>query len=180
VAHSEAEVKALFRRVRDKGGQTYSCVNTKKISYKDSTKTKVVIQPGTTITYTVPRGEGVMVKNPDKPYEFTRSDACLKVKEFYTADLRITGAYEGKPGTKYVGMLGGLELASDCGKYSTDCGSLQGDEGQRFELWMMHQRGELVGKIYEVSFQEITADGSLRFPVGIRLRDDKNTTNVEV
>lgn len=163
VANNEAEVRELFRRVRSKGGQKYSCVNKR----------------GRTITYTVPKGEGVMVKKPDKPYEFTRSDAVLKVKEFYTCDLRIAGAYEGEPGTKYEGMLGGLEFVSDCGWIKTNCGSLKGDEGQRYELWVMFLRGDLVGKIGEVSYQEITADGSLRFPVFQGLRDDKTTTNVE-
>ena len=162
VAKDESEVKGLFQIVRNKGGQQYSCVD----------------KNGKTITYTVPKGEGVMVKNPDKEYEFKRSDAVLKVKEFYTCDLRIKNAYEGKPGSKYEGMLGGLELASDCGKITSDCGS-GFDDDNRFELWMQFLRGDLVDKIAEVSYQEITADGSLRFPVFQGIRDDKTSTNVE-
>lgn len=162
MARSEAEIKAMFRVIRDKGGDVRSAIDKK----------------GNEVTYTIPKGEGGMVKETEDPYEFKRSAAILKVKEFYTADLRIVGAYEGKPDTKFVGMLGGVNLASDCGKYTTDCGS-GFDEDQRFELWMMHQRGELAGKIVEVSYQEITADGSLCFPVYQGIRSDKNTTNVE-
>lgn len=123
-------------------------------------------------------GEGLMLKDPTKPYEFKRSSAVLKFKEFYTADLRIIGAYEGERDSKFEGMMGGLTLSSDDGSTHCDCGSGL-DEDLRFELWMQHKRGELVGKIVEVSYQERTTDGSLRFPVFQRFRDDKTTTNVE-
>jgi DNA ligase-1 len=162
MANSEAEVKELFTAIRALGGEVYSC------------KSKA----GKTITYTIPMKEGCMIKDPEAAYDFKRSTAVLKMKQFYTADLRISNAYSGKPGTKYVGVLGGLVLLSDCGSFSTDCGSGFDDE-MRWELWNLHKKNALVGKIVEVSYQEITADGSLRFPVFIRIRDDKSTTNVE-
>lgn len=162
LAKNEAEVKALFNRVINKGGHKYSVVNMK----------------GVEVTYTMPKGEGVMVKKLKRPYEFKRSDAVLKVKEFFSMDLRIVGAYEGEKGSKYEGMLGGIELASDCGTIKTDCGS-GFDDGQRFELWMRHLAGKLVGGIVEVTGFEVTEDGSLRFPVFQRERDDRTTTSVE-
>lgn len=160
LAHNEAEVKELFQRVRTKGGQTYSVLNSK----------------GKEVEYFCGPGEGCMVKFLDSPYEFKRSSKLLKVKEFFTMDLRIVDAYEGEG--KYEGMLGGVKMASDCGTIKTDCGT-GFDDAQRYEFWMQHKRGELVGLIGEVSGQEVTADGSLRFPVWQRLRDDKTTTNVE-
>ena len=47
----------------------------------------------------MPNGEGVMVKNTKSLYEFSRTNAVRKVKEFYTCDLRIHGAYEGEAGS---------------------------------------------------------------------------------
>ena len=160
LANNEAEVKELFHRVRTKGGEKYSVLNSK----------------GKEVEYRLNPGEGVMVKLLDSEYEFKRSSKLLKVKEFFTMDLRIVGAYEGEG--KYQGMLGGVEMASDCGTIKTDCGT-GFDDAQRYEMWVEHLCGRLVGLIGEVSGQEVTADGSLRFPVWQRLRDDKTCTNVE-
>lgn len=161
LAFSEQAVKREFQLFRNQGGEIKSCLNSK----------------GQEITYTVPRGEGAMVKGLERGYEFSRTDAVLKVKEFFSMDLRIIDAYEGEPDTKYSGMLGGFVLASDCGTIKTKCGGLRGDEGQRFELWMLHKRGMLIGGIVEVDYQEVTADGSLTFPIG-QLRYDKTTTSL--
>ena len=160
IANNEAELKELFRRVRNKGGEKYSVLNSK----------------GKEVEYSLNPGEGIMVKFLDSEYEYKRSSKLLKVKEFFTMDLRIAGAYEGEG--KYQGMLGGVKMASDCGTIKTDCGT-GFDDGQRFEYWVQHLNGNLVGLIGEISGQEVTADGSLRFPVWQRLRDDKTTTNVE-
>ena len=160
IANNEAEVKELFQRVRNKGGEKYSVLNSK----------------GKEVEYSVGKGEGLIVKEMEGEYEYGRSRKWLKVKEFFTLDLRIVGAYEGEG--KYQGMLGGVKMASDCGTIKTDCGT-GFDDGQRFEYWIQHLNGNLVGLIGEVSGQEVTADGSLRFPVWQRLRDDKTSTNVE-
>lgn len=125
-------------------------------------------------------GEGTMVKRLDRPYEFKRSDAVLKVKEFRTADLKVIGAFEGKVGTKYENMLGGI-VVSDCGALNEDpskpivaeVGS-GFDDDQRVDLWFRHLRGELEGTIYEVKYFEITPDLSLRFPTALRERSDKS------
>jgi ATP-dependent DNA ligase len=115
-------------------------------------------------------GEGSMVKRIDRLYEFKRSDAVLKVKEFKTADLLVTDAFEGKPGTKYEGMLGGV-VVSD-GDVTSEVGS-GFDDDQRVELWLRHLRGGLKGSIFEIQYFEITADNSLRLPTFLRERPDK-------
>jgi DNA ligase-1 len=114
--------------------------------------------------------EGVIIKDVSKPYEFKRSDAALKFKEFYTADLRIIDCLEGSKGSKYEGMLGTL-LVSD----GTVTGKVMGgfDDDQRLEFWLAHRRGGMIGRICEIDYMEITADNSLRHAAFIRMRDDK-------
>ena len=166
IASNKDSVQSMFQVVRRKGGAVFSVLNKK----------------GAVVTYTIPRGEGVMVKGLDEPYEFKRSSAVLKVKEFYTMDLRIKGAYEGEKGSKNEGMLGGLELVSDCDTIKTNCGGGFGEgdgEDHRFELWMRYLRGELTGLIVEVSYMDITVDGALRHPNFVRFREDRTTTSVE-
>ena len=161
LANNEAEVKELFQRVRTKGGESYSVLNSK----------------GKEVEYSVGKGEGCMVKLLDSVYEFRRSNSLLKLKEFYSADLRVVAVYEGERGSKYEGMLGGLSLESDCRSIKTDCGS-GFDDAQRFELWIEHKGGSLIGQVVEITYQELTADGSARFPVFVRVRDDKTCTSL--
>jgi len=120
--------------------------------------------------------EGVMVKDMKAKYDFKRSNAVLKLKEFFNMDLRVVGAEEGAG--KYSGKLGALVVADDEGKISTKVGSGFDDE-ERMSLWIDYLSGSLVGKIVEVSAQEVTKDGSLRFPTFVGLRFDKTTTNTE-
>ena len=120
--------------------------------------------------------EGVMVKDLKAKYDFKRSNAVLKLKEFFNMDLRVVGAEEGAG--KYLGKLGALAVADDEGKISTKVGSGFDDE-ERMSLWVDYLNGSLVGKIVEVSAQEVTKDGSLRFPTYVGLRFDKTTTNTE-
>lgn len=124
------------------------------------------------------KGEGVMVKDPSAPYSFKRNDNILKLKEFFTYDLRIVGCYEGSPDSKYVGMLGGITVASDCGKIKSDVGSGFTDL-DRAEMWLRYLNGTLLGSIVEIMFQEVTEDGSLRFPTFVRERTDKQITSCE-
>jgi ATP-dependent DNA ligase len=162
MAHNEAEVLDLFKKVRSKGGQVLTTYN----------------QKGKEFFYTAPRGEGIMIKNPSKPYEFKRSDAVLKVKEFYPADLRILDAYEGEG--ERAGVLGGLVLGSDCGRVRSKCGMFRIEIDRLFELWQEHKAGKLVGRICECTYMEISADGALRHSVFTEMRDDKTTTNLDI
>lgn len=159
---SEEEVRSLFRSMRD----------------KPLVKHTVTDNKGKEVEYTDCQVEGLMLKIPTEPYEFKRGINIFKVKEFNSADLRVVSAYQGKEGTKNSTVLGGLSLVSDCGKFHTDCGS-GFDDAQRWEIWQEYIEGGLVGKIVEITYQECTSDGSLRFPVFVRTREEKNTTNVE-
>lgn len=116
--------------------------------------------------------EGIMVKDINSLYEFKRSYLMLKMKEFYTADLRIIDCIEGTKGTKYEGSLGAI-LVSDDDKIS---GKLMGgwDDEEGLAMWFRHKRGEMVGNIVECIYLEITADNSLRHGVFVNERPDKN------
>jgi DNA ligase-1 len=121
--------------------------------------------------------EGAMIKNPNASYEFKRSNAVLKLKEFFNMDLRVVGAEEGNG--KFTGMLGALLVQDDEGKIASKVGSGFVDD-DRVELWVEYLSGRLTGQIVEVCAQEVTKDGSLRFPTFVGMRWDKTTTEGRV
>lgn len=64
--------------------------------------------------------EGAILRNLDAQYTKERTYDWLKIKLEDTVDTLITGVYEGEAGTKYEGMLGGVNVivngvASDVG-----------------------------------------------------------------
>lgn len=113
--------------------------------------------------------EGLMLRYDDSRYEWKRSKNLIKLKPFYTIDLRVTGYGEHKNGD----MLG--QLSVDYYGETVWVGSGYTKE-ERKDFWL--KREDLIGKIIEVQFMEETQnkDGkkSLRFPVFKRLRLDKN------
>lgn len=111
--------------------------------------------------------EGAMLKDLDKPYEFRRSSSWLKVKRFFTSDLKIVGFEEGKGRLK--GMLGKFFVKTKKGD-KVGVGTGFTDE-QRREFWK--KRRSMIGKTIEVQYQSATGD-SLRFPSFVRWRVDKD------
>jgi len=120
--------------------------------------------------------EGSMLKPLNRKYEFKRSDAVLKLKEFYNLDLRIIGAEVGQG--MNADKLGALVVQDDTGTIKTKVGSGFTQE-ERSILWLDWLNGSLEGCIVEVCTQEKTKDGSLRFPTYVGMRFDKTTTNTE-
>ena len=111
--------------------------------------------------------EGAMLKDLNSPYIFKRSDAILKLKEFTDADGRIVGTFEGKG--KHKGRLGGFIAKFD--GVETRVGSGFSD-AQRDEYWKLSE--VLQGRMIEVQYQNKTEEGSLRFPVFIKFRPDRD------
>jgi DNA ligase-1 len=115
--------------------------------------------------------EGIMLKEPNAPYEVKRSVAWLKLKPFIEVSLEVTDVEEGTG--KNVGRLGAFVCSGhDDGKdIVVNVGSGFSDD-QRIEFWRL--RGEIVGNIVEVRADAITQnqDGSysLRFPRFLRFR----------
>ena len=115
--------------------------------------------------------EGIMIKDPESPYECKRSHAWLKLKPFIEVSLEVQGVEEGTG--RNEGRLGALICAgNDGGKFiEVNCGSGFSDN-DRIDYWT--NRDTLLGAVVEVRADAITQnqDGtySLRFPRFLRFR----------
>lgn len=120
--------------------------------------------------------EGAIVKNKYGMYTFDRSDAWIKIKPSRLGkdiDVPIVGVTEGKG--RLAGSVGNI-LVSYNGVVS-GVGTGMSD-AVRKKMWNLHQDGLLVGMLSEVAVQEVTPDGALRFPVFMRLREDRERVEV--
>lgn len=112
--------------------------------------------------------EGIMINLCESPYETKRVNHLLKVKEFYTLDLRVIDKKEGTNRNK--GKLGALVV--DYKGFEVSVGSGYTDT-LREELW---NDEDIIGRVIEISYFEETCDKegnlSLRFPVFIRVREE--------
>lgn len=118
--------------------------------------------------------EGIMIKDPNAPYECKRVVSWLKLKPFIEVSLNVESVEEGTG--KNVGRLGAFVCSGqDDGKQITvNVGSGFSDR-QRDEFWYAHiSSNEIVGQVVEVRADAITKnqDGtySLRFPRFLRFR----------
>jgi DNA ligase-1 len=115
--------------------------------------------------------EGIMLKDPDAPYECKRSVAWLKLKPFIEVSLTVTAVEEGTG--RNVGKLGAFvcEGVDDGRDISVNVGSGFTDSN-RDGYWQ--GRDDVVGKVVEVRADAITQnqDGSysLRFPRFLHFR----------
>lgn len=115
--------------------------------------------------------EGIMIKDPNAPYECKRSTAWLKAKPTKSIDLEIVDLQEGTD--KYEGMLGALvcQGTEDDKEIFVNVGSGFTDE-ERKQYWI--NKPDVIGKIVEVKCDAITQNKngtySLRFPRFSRLR----------
>ena len=110
--------------------------------------------------------EGAMIKYLDAPYKFGRGYEVMKLKAFHDVDLSIdalqegTGKHEGKLGSIVVNFKG-VEVR---------VGSGFSDE-LRDKIW--YKPEDFIGRVVEVRYQEVTPDGSLRFPTFVCFRNDR-------
>lgn len=118
--------------------------------------------------------EGLILKRLDGRYHPRRNVDWMKMKGQVEEDVIITGAEEGDG--KYVGMLGALII--DFKGVSVNVGSGFSDEERR-SIWADHQNTNLVGRVVEVWFHEVTPDLSMRHPRFKWFRDDKDAYDVE-
>lgn len=115
--------------------------------------------------------EGIMIKEPDAPYECKRTVSWLKLKPFIEVSLEVVGVEEGTG--RNIGKLGALVCSgSDIGKnINVNVGSGFSD-ADRDSFWA--NRNLLPGQIVEIRADAVTMnqDGtySLRFPRFLRFR----------
>ena len=110
--------------------------------------------------------EGAMIKDLEAPYKFGRGYEIMKMKEFHDVDLPIESLEEGTG--KHVGKLGSVRV--NLNGVDVNVGSGFSDE-LREKIWA--DQDSFVGRIIEVRYQEITPDGSLRFPTFVCFRNDR-------
>ena len=115
--------------------------------------------------------EGIMIKDPNAPYELKRSVAWLKQKPFIEVTLEVTDVEEGTG--KNVGRLGALVCSGyDDGKFITvNVGSGFTDD-LRTSIWadIDSVRGQLVEVRADAITQNQDGTYSLRFPRFLRFR----------
>lgn len=121
--------------------------------------------------------EGIMI-NLDTKYESKRTKNLIKVKKFYTCDLKVIGLEEGSGRNKNT--LGAL--VCEYGDNIVKVGSGFTDE-QRKLIWEDEDK-EIIGRVVEVKYKEKTKDKktnkeSLQFPVFIRVRELGKEVNIE-
>lgn len=112
--------------------------------------------------------EGCML-NRNTTYRCLRNNGILKIKRFYTMDLPIADIVEGDGRLK--GTLGAIVVKFK--DNTINVGSGYSDE-QREQMW--RNRNELIGRILEVKYKEVTSDKksgleSLQFPTFVCIRE---------
>lgn len=122
--------------------------------------------------------EGLMMNYKDAPYEFKRTNKLVKVKQVYTADVRIKGFEEGTGRNK--GKLGALLIETPQG-VEVKVGSGLTDF-YREEIW--NKQAGYIGTICEIAFTTPSTSKdsnlyNLRFPRFVGFRTDKDEENWE-
>lgn len=120
--------------------------------------------------------EGVMV-NLDAPYQAKRTKDLIKVKKFYTYDLKCIDMEEGTGKNK--GRLGSIVVDFKGNRVHVGSGF---DDKLRDELWSCPEL--ILNRIVEVKYKEITknkttGEESLQFPVFVTIREDKKEISYE-
>jgi DNA ligase-1 len=91
----------------------------------------------------------------------------MKLKEFHDVDLPIEGLIEGTG--KHTGKLGSVRVVFN--GVEVQVGSGFSDE-LRESIWA--SPNDFMGRIIEIRYQEVTPDGSLRFPTFVCFRNDRS------
>ena len=133
--------------------------------------------------------EGVVGKRADSPYLSGRSDFWRKVRANRTGDFVIAGWVPVKNNPDDIGALVLAEYRGDelayCGRVGSGLGAANRREvrahlatagpGERLPNDIDDRAHRWVDPVLvcEVEYREYSADGHLRFPVFLRMRDDK-------
>ncbi len=192
--NNDEDVQTFFRAAREKTLASY-LARGNKVREEELLKTTLDKATGKPKVL-----EGAMIKDPNGLYDKKKSYGWMKLKAEETEDLRIVGAYPGEPGTKYEDCLGGLILDRNGVLVKVGGGFSDVERLEIWKLWLkdvdwittnnpglfhtvkkdLVYRGdpedrdfELLNRLLEVEFHEVTPDGSLRHSRFVRFRDDK-------
>jgi len=110
--------------------------------------------------------EGAMIKFLDAPYKFGRGHEVMKLKAFHDVDLPVVGLLEGTG--KHAGKLGSFQVVYQGVEVQVGSGLT---DDLREAIWSDQEN--FLGRIIEVRYQEVTPDGSLRFPTFVCFRNDR-------
>ena len=110
--------------------------------------------------------EGAMIKIINAPYKFGRGHEVMKLKAFHDVDLKIKELLEGTG--KHIDKLGSVVV--EFKGVDVQVGSGFSDD-LRESVW--NNPKDFIGRIIEVRYQEVTPDGSLRFPTFVCFRNDR-------
>lgn len=109
--------------------------------------------------------EGIMIKDPQSPYECKRTTTWLKMKPVIEVSLEIINYIPGE--NKYQGTLGAFQCKGEEDGKTIEVNVGGGYTDEQRNLYWQHKE-ELIGRIMEVKADAITQnqDGtySLRFP----------------
>ncbi len=124
--------------------------------------------------------EGGVLKDRDNIFIDHTSPTQLKMKLCIDADVRCTGFYEGKPGTKRVKTFGGFTYSTDDGKVQGRTSGFTDKQLKEFNS----DREKYIGQIFTIEFNDITRSRSsetyaLSHPRFIEFRDKEDTDTLE-
>jgi ATP-dependent DNA ligase len=109
--------------------------------------------------------EGIMLRDPDSPYEFKRSYHLQKYKNFIDEEFKIVGLEEGKG--NWAGKCMAIIFHNEEGKEFK--ATPKGTEEYRAKLLL--DKRKICGKMATVKYQNRTPDNAPRFGVVTAIRD---------
>lgn len=104
-------------------------------------------------------GEGIVVRDPNKPYINKRTKSALKVKSFKDTECKVIGLTKGKG--KFTGLMGALKCQLSSGVIFKIGSGFSVEE---------RRNPPNIGDIITFKYQAFTKYGKPRFPVFLKIR----------
>ncbi|MCK4976083.1 MAG: hypothetical protein KAS36_04055, partial [Anaerolineales bacterium] len=113
--------------------------------------------------------EGLMLRNIDSPYEFSRSWNLVKYKVMKDSEFKIVDAEQALKGKQKGAIIWICETPQGDRFNVVPNGTIE----SRKKLWAEWEADpkEFIGKELTVQYQELTPKGIPRFPKGLGIRD---------
>ena len=110
-------------------------------------------------------GEGIVIKDREAPY----GKGWVKVKKVLEDSVIVTGFTAGNG--KYTGLIGAIQFGQYEDGVLITFGKCSGiDDSTR--QWLTDRQEQIIGKVFDIKFQERFPSGKFREPRFLRWRDD--------